>query len=70
MHSSQINSKTLNSEKKNPHTSEKQNCMAAIFYIYFKYFIDKSIGLDNRLCLYKSSPNNKMEQLEHNLHKT
>ena len=51
MHSSQINCKTLNSEKK-PHTSEKQNCMAAIFYIYFKYFIDKSIGLDNRLCLY------------------
>jgi hypothetical protein len=30
----------------------KQDCMAAIFYIYFKYFIDKSIGLDNRLCLY------------------
>jgi hypothetical protein len=23
---------------------------------HFKYFIDKSIGLDNRLCLYKSSP--------------
>jgi hypothetical protein len=32
--------------------------------------IDKSMGLDNRLCLYKSSPNNKMEQLESNLHKT
>ena len=29
-----------------------------------------SMGLDNRLCLYKSSPNNKMEQLENNLHKT
>jgi len=30
------------------------------FYIqhnfHLKYFIDKSIGLDNRLCLYKSSP--------------
>jgi hypothetical protein len=47
VHSSQINCKTLNSEKK-PHTSEKQNCMAAIFYIYFKYFIDKSIGLDHK----------------------
>ena len=23
---------------------------------HFKYFIDKSIGLDKRLCLYKSSP--------------
>ena len=23
---------------------------------HFKYLIDKSIGLDNRLCLYKSSP--------------
>jgi hypothetical protein len=39
------------------------------FKFHFKYFIDKSIGLDNRLCLYKSS-NNKMEQLENNLHKT
>jgi hypothetical protein len=26
------------------------------FSFHFKYFIDKSIGLDNRLCLYKSSP--------------
>ena len=25
-------------------------------YFHFKYFIDKSIGLDNRLCLCKSSP--------------
>jgi hypothetical protein len=52
VHSSQINCKTLNSEKK-PHTSEKQNCMAAIFYIYFKYFIDKSIGLVIKMnCMY------------------
>jgi hypothetical protein len=48
VHSSQINSKTLKSENK--HTLQK-NKMAAIFYIYFKYFIDKSIELDNRLCL-------------------
>ena len=26
------------------------------WFFHFKYFIDKSIGLDNRLCLYKSSP--------------
>ena len=35
---------------------------------HFKYFIDKSIGLDNRPIQILS--NNKMEQLEHNLHKT
>ena len=28
----------------------------ASYTFHFKYFIDKSIGLDNRLCLYKSSP--------------
>ena len=27
-----------------------------VLSFHFKYFFDKSIGLDNRLCLYKSSP--------------
>jgi hypothetical protein len=26
--------------------------MSAIFYIYFKYFIDESIGLDNRILIW------------------
>ena len=30
---------------------------------HFKYFIDKSIGLDNRLCLYKSSPTTRWNHL-------
>ena len=30
---------------------------------HFKYFIDKSIGLDNRLCLYKSSPTTRWNNL-------
>jgi hypothetical protein len=29
---------------------------SSLSYFHFKYFIDKSIGLDNRLCLCKSSP--------------
>jgi hypothetical protein len=31
--------------------------------IHFKYFIDRSIGLDNRLCLYKSSPTTRWNNL-------
>ena len=34
-----------------------------IDFTYFKYFIDKSIGLDNRLCLYKSSPTTRWNNL-------
>ena len=34
-----------------------------IKYFHFKYFIDKSIGLDNRLCLYKSSPTTRWNNL-------
>ena len=30
---------------------------------HFKYYIDKSIGLDNRLCLYKSSPTTRWNHL-------
>ena len=33
------------------------------FHLHFKYFIDKSIGLDNRLCLYKSSPTTRWNHL-------
>jgi hypothetical protein len=33
------------------------------FFFHFKYFIDKSIGLDNRLCLYKSSPTTRWNNL-------
>ena len=40
-----INQSSKKTEVKEPHT-----------LFHFKYFIDKSIGLDNRLCLYKSSP--------------
>ena len=32
-------------------------------FFYFKYFIDKSIGLDNRLCLCKSSPTTRWNNL-------
>jgi hypothetical protein len=39
-------------------------------HFHFKYFIDKSIGLDNRLMPIQILSNNKMEQFEHNLHKT
>jgi hypothetical protein len=35
----------------------------AKLFFYFKYFIDKSIGLDNRLCLYKSSPTTRWNNL-------
>ena len=34
-----------------------------IALFHFKYFIDKSIGLDNRLCLYKSSPTTRWNHL-------
>ena len=33
------------------------------FFFHFKYFIDKSIVLDNRLCLYKSSPTTRWNNL-------
>ena len=32
-------------------------------FFHFKYFIDKSIGLDNTLCLYKSSPTTRWNNL-------
>jgi hypothetical protein len=35
---------------------KKNNASFHFISFHFKYFIDKPIGLDNRLCLYKSSP--------------
>jgi hypothetical protein len=39
------------------------NTFNTVISFHFKYFIDKSIGLDNRLCLYKSSPTTRWNHL-------
>ena len=48
-----------NTEKRFSRNIWGKTCSQAICVwatlIHFKYFIDKSIGLDNRLCLYRSS---------------
>jgi hypothetical protein len=42
---------------------KEKKLMDSVISFHFKYFIDKSIGLDNRLCLYKFSPTTRWNHL-------
>ena len=50
-------------EKDTQELKKKIEYVNFVISFHFKYFIDKSIGLDNRLCLYKSSPTTRWNHL-------